>query len=269
MEFVNALTRTDSCEHHGDFVSTGRVLCAPEGRPPIVDWSKCQPCVAHRAREAEERARIEAERQAERAAAQARSALHKRLMESGIPVRFRAKRLTDYTTDTGEQREALHKVKEYVTDFGDAYDAGRNLLLIGKPGCGKTHLACAVGLEVLDAGGSVRYTTVADMVRRVTDTWRNRDGETESDVLADLGTVDLLILDEAGVQSGSNVELTRICEVMDRRYREMLPTIIVSNLGIDALVPLLGDRVIDRLRDNGSQLVAFNWPSYRGKRAVR
>lgn len=263
------LIRTATCPQHGEYLSTATPFPVPEGFAPRAIWSGCAPCSDQRKRDAEERTRVEAEREAAREVAAVRHRRRQRLMESGIPPRFQCKRLTDYTTDNDGQRDALRAVKNYVADFDDAHDAGRNLLLIGKPGCGKTHLACAVGLEVLNAGRSVRYTTITDMVRRLTDTWRNRDGECESEVLAELGTVDLLILDEAGMQSGSNVELTKICEVIDRRYNAPRPTIVISNLGVEALKPLVGDRVIDRLRDSGSQLIAFDWPSYRGKRDTR
>lgn len=268
MEQLNNLTSTQTCPHHGDFLSTGTQWLLREGSDPIVHWSKCAACLIQRERDAEERARIEAERKVERDAVAARRDLQRRLVDSGIPSKFRTKRLCDYTSDSPGQREALRTCVAYVECFDDVYKDGRNLLFIGKVGCGKTHLACALGLEVLEAGGTVRYTTAADMVRRFTDTWRNRDGETESDVLADLGSADLLILDEAGEERGSEISLSKISQVIDRRYRESLPNIVISNLGVEKLKPFMGDRVMDRLRDGGSQLIAFDWSSYRGRRAV-
>ena len=266
MEQLTSLTRTTTCKHHGDFVSNGKEIHpARDGFRAVVKWTDCEACGKQREKEWEEAARKRAE--CEEAAA--RADLRRRLFQSGIPRLFReGRRLKDYAADNCGQKKALRMASEYAIRFEHALDTGRNLLFIGSPGCGKTHLACAIGLEVLDMGGTVRYTTVGDMNRRITDTWRNRDGESESEVLDDFSSCTLLIVDEAGVQSGSEVDIRNITSVIDGRYRDQLPTILVSNLMIDRLTPLVGDRVIDRLRDNGSQLIAFNWASYRGKREV-
>lgn len=256
-----ARTSTRSCRSHGEYVSTEtKRRHGWAGFPPIVGWSSCPTC-------SEELARKEAERKE----AAERADLWKRTIESGIPDMFvrEKKRLNNYTVENTGQKKALRVATDYANNFKvDAHETGRNLIFIGATGCGKTHLACGIGFEVLDMGGIVRYTTMGDMIRRITDTWRNRDGESESDVLRDLTSAALLILDEAGVQSGSELEIRNITNVIDGRYREQLPTILVSNLTIKDLSPLLGDRVIDRLRDHGSPLVAFNWASYRGRREV-
>lgn len=253
----NTQTRAVTCKSHGDYEQTRTEYpdYFGEGTPRVMWHGSCTKCIDER---------IEKERKHEET--MKRLDLMQRIRESGIPNKFLTCRLNNYVADNPGQKKALNIAHGYVEDFDAAYDAGRNLLLIGKPGCGKTHIACAIGMEVLEMDGTVRYTTVGNMVRRFTDTWRNRDGETESKVLADLTSAHLLILDEAGVQSGSDVEINKITEVIDGRYSKQIPTILVSNLGLDNLKPLLGDRVIDRLRDNGSKLATFDWASHRGKR---
>lgn len=262
------LTRTATCEEHGcnfevtyiryaDFFDEGRHLDRPIS-------GACGECVK------EKSAKLKAEREAreKRGAAHARRELQDRIDASGIPSRFLTCSLDNYIADHPGQKHALDVANHYVTNFGEHVHSGCNLLFTGKPGCGKTHLAAAIGMAVMEMTGNVRYTTVADMVRRFTDTWK-RNGESESAVMNDLTGAELLILDEAGVQSGSKVELDYITQVIDGRYREQLPTLVISNLSIKDITPLLGDRSVDRLRDNGSQLVAFGWESYRGKKGVR
>lgn len=256
---LKKLVRVANCEKHGEYEENGTEYECPVDGTLKVMWRGCCPECRKEA----------AAREEERKAAEARFELQQRIRASGIPSRFLGCRLDSYVADNPGQKHALNIATDYVANFGEHVYSGRNLLFTGKPGCGKTHLAVAIGMALMEMGGSVRYTAASDMVRRFTDTWGRRDGPSETKVLNDLTGADLLILDEAGAQSGSDVELRTIFNVIDGRYRENLPTLVVSNLSINKLTPYVGERVIDRLRDNGSQLVAFDWESWRGKKGVR
>lgn len=84
---------------------------------------------------------------------------------------------------------------------------------------------------------------------------------------------DLLILDEVGVQFGSDTERLLLFDILNERYERRRPTILMSNLALDdaeeggRVVPgiksYLGERVFDRLREDGGQSVVFDWPSHR------
>jgi DNA replication protein DnaC len=54
-------------------------------------------------------------------------------------------------------------------------------------------------------------------------------------------------------------------DVINRRYRDLHPTILLSNLDRDGLRAYLGERSFDRLREGGI-VVPFDWESYRGRR---
>lgn len=257
---LTEVTQVTNCPKHGEYLGTGRQIEGLDGKPLILWRKDCPDCLDA----AKAEAAIRAEKAAEHAAAMAQIKLQGRISAAGIPRYFRESRLDNYLAHNAGQKHALKVAHEYVDNFESHHNLGRNLLFTGKPGCGKTHLAVAIGMAVMDMGGEVRYTTASDMVRRVTDTWGRREGQTETSVLSDLTSADLLILDEAGANSGSEVELRTIFNVVDGRYRESLPTLVVSNLTPKALTPYVGERVIDRLRDNCSELVAFDWASERG-----
>ena len=76
---------------------------------------------------------------------------------------------------------------------------------------------------------------------------------------------DLLILDEIGVQIGSEHEKLLLFDVLNGRYQQCRPTILISNLSGSDLEAYLGQRVMDRYRECGAVL-AFDWNSYRGTR---
>ena len=74
---------------------------------------------------------------------------------------------------------------------------------------------------------------------------------------------DLLILDEIGLQHGSEAEKIILFEILNERYMQCKPTILISNLDINDLKEYITERVIDRMREGGGQKIVFNWESNR------
>ena len=70
---------------------------------------------------------------------------------------------------------------------------------------------------------------------------------TEDDVIDRISKIGLLVLDEIGVQKGSDAERRILFSVMDRRLTNKKPTILLTNLPPEALLALLGDRLMDRV----------------------
>lgn len=110
------------------------------------------------------------------------------------------------------------------------------------------------------------FTSVIRAVRSVKETFGKGVERTEAQVLRDLVEPDLLILDEVGVQFGSDAEKLILFEIINGRYESRRPTIIISNLAIGELEKYLGARAVDRLREGGGKVVVFDWESYRGRR---
>lgn len=250
---ADAPTEQRQCETHGEYTSIGRHLA----RLNFTRWSRCPACAeadAAAIRERDER------RQAEERAA----SLAKRLKLSGMPRRFHDKAFDGYQADAPEQVAALTVCREYAEGMGSHVKTGASLILSGKPGTGKSHLAAAVMHAAMDGGRrTVQYVTCMDLVRAVRATWRRDSERTEDDVLRLFGEeVDLLVIDEVGVQYGTEGEQTILFDVLDRRYREMRPTILISNTGKAQFQAFVGDRVFDRLREV-AQWVMFGWDSHR------
>jgi len=111
---------------------------------------------------------------------------------------------------------------------------------------------------------SVLFTTVMRAIRRVKSTWNRDSLESESDAIESLVFPDLLILDEVGVQFGSDTEKLILFDVLNERYERRRPTLMLSNLGLDDVRAFLGERIIDRLREDGGQSIVFDWDSHRG-----
>ena len=100
------------------------------------------------------------------------------------------------------------------------------------------------------------------MIRAVRETWRRDSEQSEREVLRYFASLDLLVIDEIGVQYGTDGEQTIIFEVLDRRYRDIRPTILITNQDKGGLVQFVGERTFDRLIET-SRWIAFDWPSFR------
>lgn len=167
-----------------------------------------------------------------------------------------------------ERRLNRDACRAYARDFARMRAQGACLVLRGAPGTGKNHLATAIARELLARGYSVLNATAHDVIRRIRDTWGHAPGEKdERAVLRELAAVDLLIIDEAGRHYGArdgrdNIELF---QVIDARYRALMPTLVISNLERDAMRAAIGEAAFDRLREGGGQMLHFDWPSYRGR----
>lgn len=244
------LTRESTCPTHGLFLS----------RCHLGDiWTKCNLCADEAKAKEDAQAQDEQKRRA-------REAWEKRLGSAAIPERFQSCRLRNYIAETPEQQAALCFAKDYADNFSVVQSKGRGAIFVGNVGTGKTHLAVGIGMQVMHThGASVLFSTVARAVRRIKDTWAKRSGETEGEAIAAMVFPDLLILDEVGVQFGSDFEKNLLFDVLNERYEKRKPSLFLSNLSIDDVAAFLGERVMDRLREDGGDVMPFQWESYRGR----
>ena len=186
---------------------------------------------------------------------------------AGIPERFRDRTLETYRADSEKQARILSFCRSYADEFAEVAKTGRNILMLGLPGTGKTHLSIGIALEIMRDGRTTIFTTASRLLRSIKDTYSKRSEVTESQAIAVFTTCDLLIVDEVGVQRGSEYEEDPLVDVINERYENLRPTIILSNLTTEEIRAYLGDRVYDRLRENGGKAFVFDWDSYRGKAA--
>ena len=145
-------------------------------------------------------------------------------------------------------------------------------MLMGEIGTGKTHLACAIlQCIVRNQGFSGLIVTAESITQAVTDSFRNNSGPSKTDLVNELASVDLLVIDEVGVHSvrpGKDFTPSLLHEVIDRRYQLVKPTIMVSNQKPEDLHSFIGPRAADRLRENGGLLAPFTWKSARSGGSV-
>lgn len=193
------------------------------------------------------------------------ASLNRRLFATGITPRYRECTFDTFTTSTDAQEGALVACREYAEVFADHLKIGRGLILLGNVGTGKTHLACAIvqhAVREFEAWAVV--TSAAEICRVMKGSFGKAAAYTESDVLEELSSSDLLVIDEIGVQSASDFTPGVLSDVIDRRYQYLRPTILVSNRTAMELPRFVGDRAVDRMRQGGGRAIGFHWGSARG-----
>jgi DNA replication protein DnaC len=249
-------SRIERCERHGEYES--RLLYAGKHQDYRTGCAQC----AAESRAAAEAKRIADEAQAEIARKQA--TLTRRLDRACIPARFAGRSFANFIADSEPKIAALQAAQHFAETFAERKAEGSSLVFSGRPGTGKSHLACSIARAVIDGGCTALYATARDIIRMLRQTWERDAERTESDVLADLVRVDLLIVDELGVGFGSDAEKLQFFDVLDGRYREQRPIVVLTNLDRAGLSAFIGQRAYDRLREAGTW-VPFDWDSYRGR----
>jgi len=140
-----------------------------------------------------------------------------------------------------------------------------NLIFIGQPGTGKTHLSVALGLKALSKGYSVLFTTVWQMINTLT---QSRADLSYQQKLKIYLKPDLLILDELGYRSMAESTVEDFFEIISARY-EKGSVIITSNRSFDQWGKVFLDKtlttaILDRLVHHCHTIV-IKGDSYRVK----
>lgn len=248
-------TSQANCRIHGEYES----ILMPNGK-----WSPCPDC--HAEEQAAERNR-ENRRQGE---AQRVERIEKLRGDSLIPRRFSGKTLDSFSAETRDQQRTLAICKAYVDRFDDRLAQGGGMTLLGSVGTGKSHLAYGIGNALLAQGRRVMGIDVYELIDLIKErAFDKRDGTSEREAIKTfVSDLDLLILDEIGAQLGSEWEMLTLFKVVNERYKQQLPTILISNLSQLDLKEYLGERIVDRMQEGGGATLTLDWESYRSKRGA-
>lgn len=187
-----------------------------------------------------------------------------RIKETRMPLEYQTKDFSTFFQDTESQREAFNMAERFVNGWEKAKAGGYGLLFLGGCGTGKTHLACAIMLELMERYLFVypRYYKVSEIFSAVRSTYQTGVITNEEEMLKFFSSIQLLVIDEVGIQKGSEAEKRILFSILDNRVTSNKPTILMSNLGPKALAELLGDRLYDRVRSKCVPML-FAGPSMR------
>lgn len=254
MRFINQkdigkIPKKMFCEIHGEYeVKVSQIATK------FVVKDNCSECA-----KIEDEARIKAEKEEERRSYFER--LGKRLLSSGVSKRNLWKTFCKFKVENDIQKKNLDNCASFAKSVIDG-KVCHNIFMIGSVGTGKTHLASSIVHEVIDKK-SVEIIRCIDLIRTLKNTWSRDSETTESKVINYYSNLDVLIIDEVGIQFGSETEKMFMFDIINGRYDNMKPTVFISNLDMDNLKSVLGDQAVDRMREDGAKVLVFDWGSYR------
>ncbi|HED38049.1 MAG TPA: AAA family ATPase [Ignavibacteria bacterium] len=141
----------------------------------------------------------------------------------------------------------------------------KNVVFIGKPGTGKSHLSIAIGLQALQKGYKVLFTSVSEMLNTL---HMSKADNSYYQKLNQYLSIDLLILDELGFKKLPEYNVNDFFEIISRRY-EQGSLIITTNKEFEQWQDIFADSVLasailDRVV-HYSTIIKINGPSYRAK----
>lgn len=112
---------------------------------------------------------------------------------------------------------------------------GKGAYIFGKQGTGKTTKASGVLKGwMTQNNGAARFVTSADMLTEIGATYSSY--ETEQSVILKYGRAKILVIDDLGKENPTDQALTKLWQVIDMRYRDMLPTIVTTQHNYGELV---------------------------------
>ena len=119
------------------------------------------------------------------------------------------------------------------------------ILLEGTYGCGKTHLAAAIGNALLSEGAIVLFITVPDLLDHLRSAYGPSSEIGYDETFERIRNADVLILDDLGTENPSSWAQEKLFQLLNHRYTNHSATIITTNANLDELDGRIRSRLLD------------------------
>ncbi len=143
-----------------------------------------------------------------------------------------------------EDRASLQKAFDTAVTFAE--NPRGWLVFMGDYGCGKTHLAAAVGNFRKAAGEQPIFVVVPDLLDHLRAAFSPASTVSYDRRFEEVRSASLLILDDLGTQSATPWAREKLYQLLNHRYNGKLPTVITTAQSLDEIDPRIRSRMMDR-----------------------
>jgi len=189
------------------------------------------------------------------------AALQERMARYGVPRRVRGATFANYETPDPAQAAAVEQVKTWVKNPNGLF-----LMMLGKCGTGKGHLAAAA---IRESGLSAHWTTHADLIDSYHDLPMS-EGKRKA-YRSRFQRYSLLVIDELGGKGMTSDTPELFFGILNERHDQELKTILIGNIPIKAaegkpsVLALLGEERSESRLTATATVIAPRWEDYRKK----
>lgn len=189
------------------------------------------------------------------------------LKHAAIPKRYEHCTLDSYEPGFNKADQSLAVACMMARNFVTGYPVtteGRGLLLTGRMGVGKTHLAVGIlHALILEKGVRGLFCDYRELLKRIQESYNPRVSSTELQILEPVFDAEVLVLDELGAQKPTDWVWDTVALILNSRYNDKRTTLITTNYpNIPALAVRpdksteegLGDRIGERMRSRIAEM---------------
>ena len=193
------------------------------------------------------------------------------LAQSGMKKRFLSRTFENFQTDTPERARAYRVAKEYADNFAMHKANGDGLYIEGTFGTGKTHLAAAIAIQLMEQEYNVIFKTADDLLHDIKATFDEK-GCDEQKVLERFKNCGLLVIDDIGKEQATDWSTAQLYAIINDRYECQKPLIITTNFNETDLVAVESPKgvgghrikaILSRLHETCC-LMTMSWKDWRG-----
>lgn len=211
----------------------------------VITWLDYERCTCDKAKKYWEKhdrkqEKIKAQKEQEEENQKKIKYIEKLLGSSKIKKRFKNRTFDSFKIDK-TNKKAYENSKLYADSFGKFKEKGEGIYYSGSFGTGKTHLAVAIALELINKGIPVICMTAIDLLAEIKRTFDDYN-MSEYQILKAYKQADLLVIDDLGKEYCSNWAITMLYDIINDRYERCLPTIVTTNYNDDDLVQRLAEK---------------------------
>jgi len=198
---------------------------------------RCDESVEQYEKDLEEKQNAEAEQRELEEKQKIQQRVNSLFTQSKLGERFKTRTFENFKI-TNSNKNGYEVAKKFESDLKDNKD-GVGLNFMGSYGTGKTHLAAAIAISLINKGIPVIFGTLINLLGKIKATYDNNSGEDEEAIIRLYSTVDLLVIDDLGKEKPSEWVLEKLYTIINQRYENYKPIVITTNYDADKLIERL------------------------------